>query len=639
MRPSIHPLDNKLLLGRYRVMRLLGEGGMGTVHLARVEGAEGFTRPVVVKRLKRDMRASEEGNRLFIREAKILSRLQHPAIVGISDFGIEEGAHIMVLEYVHGYTLAPWLDYRHTQDSPLPVDVCLFITRRILDALHYAHHFDTDDGTEIEIVHRDVAPDNVLLSSKGYVHLLDFGVASMRGAPGHASTQSGAFRGKLCYAAPETVEGQQATPSSDQYSAAVLLLELLVGERPFIADSIGQTFLLMVTQVPDPPSKTRGDIPPGLDEVLARALLKDPNARYSSALEFSRELRKFQEEDDEEVAQTLKALVREDFDALPATLGIEPLKDRDAALQKALSEIPAANADQSSERTPLHELQTIHDGHHLDPSHLDPGASAPDTRRDPPLDLTDAANPPTAATSGTASPPIAAAASGTAPSHSDGPPAAGAAQATSQRPLLLLLGAMVVVGLLIALGLGATVGLLSRGSGEQVVVVGGERGSASLPDPPTAGSEQTTTVTAASAQPPTGSTNLGDGQNQAAAGDHSSDKTPSKPKSAAREGTRSSSPATTQSKLSAAVQQKGSAFQACFKRFIEDTKKHPEATIHFSVAAGGSGHQAKVQPASLAEIPLGACLAQAARLVQFPKLDAPVAFRVPVRARVSRGGQ
>ena len=97
MNVSQHPLDDKLLLGRYRVVRLLGEGGMGTVHLARVEGAEGFTRPVVVKRMRREIRSTDEGNRLFIREAKILSRLQHPAIVGISDFGIEDGAHIMVL--------------------------------------------------------------------------------------------------------------------------------------------------------------------------------------------------------------------------------------------------------------------------------------------------------------------------------------------------------------------------------------------------------------------------------------------------------------------------------------------------------------------------------------------------------------
>src|SRR5690606_15890035 len=156
----------------------------GTVHLARVEGAEGFTRPVVVKRMKRDLRTTEEGNRLFIREAKILSKLQHPGIVGISDFGIDDGVPTMVLEYVHGYTLSPWLTYRVANGLPFPVDICLYLVRRVLDALHYAHRFNTEEGNELEIVHRDISPDNVLISNRGYIHLLDFGIASMRGPQG-----------------------------------------------------------------------------------------------------------------------------------------------------------------------------------------------------------------------------------------------------------------------------------------------------------------------------------------------------------------------------------------------------------------------------------------------------------------------
>jgi eukaryotic-like serine/threonine-protein kinase len=346
MSHSEHPLDNKLLLGRYRVMRLLGEGGMGTVHLGRVEGAEGFTRPVVVKRMKRDIRVSDEGHRLFIREAKILSKLQHPSIVGIVDFGVEDGAHIMVLEYVHGYTLSPWIDYRHRNARPLPVDICLFIVRRILDALHYAHHFSTNEG-EIEIVHRDVSPDNVLLSNKGYVHLLDFGIASMRGPHGEGATKSGAFRGKLCYAAPETVKAEPATPRSDQYSAAVLLLEILTGKTPFETESIAETFVRMVNEIPPPASKFRDDIPAGLDQVLARALAKDPNERFASAQAFARELRRFQA-DDEEVAEQLKEMIREDFERLPDDVGVEALKDRESALEKILSHAPGPIAKKTT---------------------------------------------------------------------------------------------------------------------------------------------------------------------------------------------------------------------------------------------------------------------------------------------------
>ncbi len=589
---SQHPLDNKLLLGRYRVMRLLGEGGMGTVHLARVEGAEGFTRPVVVKRMKRDVRASEEGNRLFIREAKILSKLQHPGIVGISDFGVEDGAHIMVLEYVHGYTLSPWLDYRHNKGVPLPVDVCLYIVRRILDALHYAHHFDTEEGQEIEIVHRDISPDNVLLSNKGYVHLLDFGIASMRGPQGGGTTKSGGFRGKLCYAAPETVKGEVATPKSDQYSAAVLLLELLTGMTPFEADSVAETFQRMVNEVPEPASVTRDDIPPGLDEAIARALEKDPGARYESAFAFSKELRRFQTEDDEDIAQRLKELVREEFELLPAEVGVEPLKERESALERILSTAPGPLI--KPERQRQANLPTVVD--------VDGRSSFV---------------------------------------HTPGG-AVAAAPAAGQKPIHGLLWGLLVIGGLIAVGLGAAVALLSRGgSGDQVVVVGGDR-------PTVANSIGEEAIAASGGGPkvepvdPVSPVNTGaessDVSSPPTLGDDApGDPTSSKSQSGAVDApTAKPAAAGEQQMISRAVHQKSAAFQSCFAQHMDQTKKSPQAVLHFSVAKQGGAAQVKVEPTSVAATPLGSCLKTAANSVRFPPLKADVAFRVPVRARVSR---
>jgi serine/threonine-protein kinase len=567
-------------------MRLLGEGGMGTVHLARVEGAEGFTRPVVVKRMKRDIRASDEGNRLFIREAKILSKLQHPGIVGISDFGIEDGAHIMVLEYVHGYTLSPWLDYRHRKGLKVPVDICLFVVRRILDALHYAHHFDTEEGQEIEIVHRDVSPDNVLLSNKGYVHLLDFGVASMRGPEGQGSTNSGAFRGKLCYAAPETVHGHPASPRSDLYSAAVVLLELLTGDTPFAADSIAETFVRIINDVPEAPSKRRDDVPPGLDEAIARALAKQPTERYESALAFSRELRQFQSADDEEVTQQLKAIVREDFEALPDVVGVESLKVREAALAKILSVAPEA----LEEPLPKHQLPTYPD------FPLRPSQAAP-----PPVVVL-----PNASTER----------AGPAPAP------------TGQKQLQGLLWGLLVVGAVIAVGLGAAVALLSRGNGEQqVVVVGGDpQGAApekgSDPLPPTANARDVAAPTASLEvtevsphEPPREISQKGTSAGTADKGIKNTD---------------------AKSQLAGAVQKKSGAFQACFSSHLKEGAEAPDAVLHFSVAKAGGAPQVKVEPAALAATPLGACLKEAALTVQFPTLDDAVVFRVPVRARVTR---
>lgn len=586
MSHSQHPLDNKLLLGRYRVMRLLGEGGMGTVHLARVEGAEGFTRPVVVKRMKREVRASDEGNRLFIREAKILSKLQHPNIVGISDFGVEGGAHIMVLEYVHGYNLTPWLDYRHNCGTPLPVDVCLYIVRRILDALHYAHHFSTEEGREIQIVHRDISPDNVLLSNNGFVHLLDFGIASMRGPEGSGTTKSAGFRGKLCYAAPETVKGEPATPRSDQYSAAVLLLELLTGRTPFEGDSIARTFELMVHEVPAPPSATRDDIPPGLDEVLARALRKDPLDRFDSVFAFARELKRFQREDDEDVAEQLKETVRREFDLLPDEVGVEGLKARESALEKALSIIPAAQPRAD------HSLPTVVD--------LDV----------PPRARAETPNAVVAAT----------------PAH-----------APAQRQLHGLLWGLLVVGGLIAIGLGAAVALLSSSSSDeqQVVVVGGELPRTNGSPAQRHGTAEPVAM-ASSGSSPGDSTGTSAPATQAVVAPSSPTSDQSAHSGSDAKGTRKPNPATRRSELAGAVQQKSSAFQSCFAKNIEETHRTPEAVLRFSVAANGGPAQVVVEPPSVAATPLGSCLKGAATQVQFPQLSESVAFRVPVRARISR---
>lgn len=572
MTTSHHPLDNKLLLGRYRIMRLLGEGGMGAVHLARVEGAEGFTRPVVVKRMRRDMRASEEGNRLFIREAKILSKLQHPNIVGISDFGVEDGAHIMVLEYVHGYNLTPWLDYRHHRGSPLPVDICLYIVRRVLDALHYAHHFSTEEGREIEIVHRDISPDNVLLSNNGFVHLLDFGIASMRGPDGGGTTKSAGFRGKLCYAAPETVKGEQATPSSDQYSAAVVLLELLTGKTSFESESIARTFDLMVHHVPAPPSTTRDDIPDGLDDVLARALAKDPKERFSSVYAFARELKRFQQLDDDEVAEQLKETVRREFDSLPGEVGVESLKERELSLEKALSLIPAAPTRAA------HSLPTV-----LDTS------PAPRTRAETPSAI-----------------------SATSP-----------VPAPAQGHLHGLLWGLLVVGGLIAVGLGAAVALLSRASGDgQVVVVGGDMSNAGATSAPPRVNQEPTPAAALVSSSPQGL-------------EVAPPSTPPRAGPSDGAGSRSTAP-DRQRALARAVQQKSSAFQSCFAKHLDQAQQSPETVLHFTVAANDAPPQVVVEPSSLAATPLGSCLKGAAALVQFPKLSEPVAFRVPVKARISR---
>ena len=567
MNETSDEFDAKLLLGRYRVVRKLGQGGMGTVHLARLEGAEGFTKPVVVKRMRPDIKSTEEGNRLFRREAQILSKMHHPGIVNIIDFGVEDGAHIMVLEYVHGYTLAPWLDYRVERELPLPVDVCIYIVRKVLDALHYAHHFEIDDGQEVQVVHRDVAPDNVLLSKKGYVHLLDFGVASMSGMGRGNSTKSGVFRGKLGYAAPETVHGQPATPRSDLYSAAVMLLELLTQETPFLSESMGETIQRMVSEVPPLASSRRGDIPEGLDEVLARALAKEPSERFESALAFARELRRFQQHDDDEVAQQLKRLAREDFDHIPEEVEVEPLRLREEALNRVFSE--GYRTWQSDSLTGEEQNETLSEVKVLRPN------------------------------------------------------AAATAGLSGQMGLQRLLLGLLIVGGLIAVGLGAAVALLSRsGTGEQVVVVGDNSSPAK------------SAPLGASLRPKDAAQPVSSGRTSPAPVDNSdpgigpsspSQRPSSMPRSADR-----------QTILSNAVHSQGARFQSCFAADLKAGGATKDAVLHFSVAENGGNAHVTVKPTSLAQSGLGGCLTRAAEEIRFPPLGEAISFSVPVKARVSQ---
>src|SRR5262245_24696603 len=213
-------MTGTLVLGRYRVVSPLARGGMGIVFLARTEGAAGFSRPVVIKRVVPDLAGDEAAAQSFAREARILSNLQHPNIVNVIDFDEEDGAYVMVLEYVHGYNVGQWQRYLLDTGRKMPIDYAIYITTRVLDALHYAHTFTRADGTPMQIVHRDVSPGNILLDTQGNVKLLDFGIARANEG-GEYKTRDGYFKGKLTYAAPEIYEGTAASPQSDVYSAGV----------------------------------------------------------------------------------------------------------------------------------------------------------------------------------------------------------------------------------------------------------------------------------------------------------------------------------------------------------------------------------------------------------------------------------
>jgi len=202
----------QLVLGRYRVVQLLARGGMGAVYLTRVEGAAGFAKPVVVKRILPHLSDSNDDQQRFIREAQILSNLRHPNIVNVIDFGKVEGAYLMVLEYVHGYHLGQWMKYVIGSRGRMPWEASIFVMLQVLAALNYAHTHSRSGGTSATIIHGDISPGNILIDVEGNVRLADFGIARIEAEQAsRKGSIDGMFRGKLSYSAPELLACENPT--------------------------------------------------------------------------------------------------------------------------------------------------------------------------------------------------------------------------------------------------------------------------------------------------------------------------------------------------------------------------------------------------------------------------------------------
>src|SRR5215217_2286435 len=264
-------LINTLFDGRYRILRKLGSGGMANVYLAEDED---LGRRVAIKILN-DRYANDE---LFIerfrREAKSAAALSHPNIVSIYDRGEAEGTYYIAMEVIEGRSLKELILTR----GPLPIGQAIAFTFEILDALRFAHRHG--------IIHRDVKPHNILIGGER-LKVTDFGIAR---AGASQMTEAGSIMGTAQYLSPEQARGAPVTASSDLYSAAIVLYEMLTGKVPFTGDSAIEIAMKHLNDPPKPPSKIRPEIPEELDAVVLRALAKNPEDRYQTAEEFSEDL-------------------------------------------------------------------------------------------------------------------------------------------------------------------------------------------------------------------------------------------------------------------------------------------------------------------------------------------------------------
>jgi eukaryotic-like serine/threonine-protein kinase len=263
-------------VSHYRILEKLGGGGMGVVYRAHDERLD---RDVALKVLPTGMLADETARSRFRREALTLSQLNHPNVAVVYDYDSENAVDFLAMEYVAGETLAA-----KVAAGPLPEKEVIALGTQIAEALHEAH--------EHEIIHRDLKPGNVMVTAKGRVKVLDFGLAKLlktaedgAATASLAETQAGAIMGTLPYMAPEQLQGKAVDARADVYALGAVLYEMAMGRTPFPEKQASQLIAAILTQIPQAPRVLSRQVSPGLEAIIQKALQKDREQRYQSAKE------------------------------------------------------------------------------------------------------------------------------------------------------------------------------------------------------------------------------------------------------------------------------------------------------------------------------------------------------------------
>jgi len=269
------------IVGRYAIFDEIASGGMATVFLGRLMGAGGFARTIAIKRLHPQFAKDPEFVAMFLDEARLAARIRHPNVVPTLDVVASKGELFLVMEYVRGEVLSRLARAQKARNEPVPVSIVVRVMSDALQGLHAAHEARDERGVSLQIVHRDVTPQNILVGADGVGRLLDFGVAK---AAGRAhTTREGQIKGKLAYMAPEQLTGTGVSRQTDVYAASVVLWEMLAGERLFAGGSETDVIAKLLKRDIRPPSELAQGIPPALDAVVMRGLAHDPEERFPTA--------------------------------------------------------------------------------------------------------------------------------------------------------------------------------------------------------------------------------------------------------------------------------------------------------------------------------------------------------------------
>jgi eukaryotic-like serine/threonine-protein kinase len=266
--------------GPYVIHERLGEGGMAYVDRAEMLGGDGFRKPVALKRMRTEWTDDQDFIQAFIHEANLASQLSHPNIAKAYELGKIDGTYFIAMELVPGATISQIIEQSRRAAGPMPLPIALEILIQLCDALDHAHELRDDGGRPVDLVHRDITPSNVIVSSNGLAKLIDFGIAKARSA--RRSTQTGIIKGKHAYVAPEYTYGR-LDRRADIWGLGVLAHELLTTRRLFVGENDAATIRNVRNQTIPPPSKFARGISQDLDDIVLTALQRDPDQRFQNA--------------------------------------------------------------------------------------------------------------------------------------------------------------------------------------------------------------------------------------------------------------------------------------------------------------------------------------------------------------------
>lgn len=265
--------------GKYQLLQKIAVGGMAELYLAKVTRDHGFEKRLAIKKILPHL--TDEGNlvKAFIDEAKLAALLQHENIIQIYDFGSIDGEYFIAMEYLFGKDLRKLIRTIKKRDSSLDLESALYIISRICAGLDYSHKLKDLQGKALNIIHRDINPQNIFLTYEGQVKIIDFGIA--KAASHNSTTHEGLIKGKVAYMSPEQAMGHMIDNRSDIFSTGIILYELLAGRRMFEGETM-HVYSQVREACYEPLQKLKPDLPEKLYAVVDRALAKDPDDRYQT---------------------------------------------------------------------------------------------------------------------------------------------------------------------------------------------------------------------------------------------------------------------------------------------------------------------------------------------------------------------